>query len=60
MLSRRIEEFTEKLLHPGEQIALSVVGFRPIPPFSAVLLFRGPPGSRPGSAAASAEGSVRG
>ena len=37
MLSRRIEEFTEQLLRPGEQIALSVIGFRPISRTAALM-----------------------
>lgn len=37
MLSRRIEEFTEELLRPGEQVALAVVGFRPISRTAALM-----------------------
>jgi hypothetical protein len=37
MLRRRIYEFTEPLLRPGEQIALTMVGFRPISRSAALM-----------------------
>ena len=37
MLSRRIDDFAEELLRPGEEIVLTLVGFRPISRSAALM-----------------------